>query len=156
MITRAGPALFHRYKDAEARLREVVAVFEEARVKVCLAHPTETTTPRLALTLFAPLPDGKTRRIALLCDVSSAWRTHSLLQRISNNPNKPEITRLTNGSLKTLERIANVKRDAKYTVDGVFAKKRAEARACIVQLATGGGWKEAIEQFRGASTAYGW
>jgi hypothetical protein len=153
VIKRAGPALFHRYKDAEARLREVVAVCEEARVKVRLAHPTETTTPRLTLTLFAPLPDGKTRRIALLCDVSSAWRTHSLLQRISN---KPDITRLTNGSLKTLERIANVKRDAKYTVDGVFSKKRAEARACIVQLATGGGWKEGIEQFRGASTAYGW
>jgi len=152
VIKRAGAALFHRYKDAEARLREVVDVCEKARVKVRLAHPTETT-PRLALTFYAPLSDGKTRRIALLCDASSGWRGHSLLHRISN---KPALTRLTNGTLKTLERIANVKADRRYTVDGVFSKKRAEARACIVQLATGGGWKEGIEQFRGASTAYGW
>ena len=151
VIKRAGAALFHRYKDAEARLREVVDVCAKSRVKVRLAHPTETTTPRLALTFYAPFRDGKTRRIALLCDVSSGWRGHSLLQRISN---KPEITRLTNGVLKTLERIANVKTDMRYTVDGVFSKKRAEARACIVQLATGGGWKEGIEQFRGASTAW--
>ena len=150
VIKRVGPALFHRCKDAEARLREVVAVCAKARVKVRLAHPKETAT-RLALTFYAPLPDGKTRRIALLCDVSSAWRTQSLLQRISN---KPEMTRLTNGSLKTLERIANVKADRNYVVDGVFAKKRAEARACIVQLATGRGWKEAIEQFRGVFTDY--
>lgn len=147
VIRRAGPALFHRCKDAEARLREVVAVCAKARVKVRLAHPKETAT-RLALTFYAPLPDGKTRRIALLCDVSSAWRTHSLLQRISN---KPEITRLTNGTLKTLERIANVKADRNHVADGVFSKKRAEARACIVQLATGRGWKEGIEQFRGVS-----
>lgn len=148
VIKRAGAALFHNYHDAEARMREIVDVCEKSRVKARLASKKGD---KMHLTFYAPLPDGKTRRIAMTCNVYSQWQTSKLIKQIATHPDGAR--RLTASMLKTLERLANFKMD-RCSKNVTLYKARAEARACIVQLATSSGWKDAIEQFRGASTDY--